>query len=117
MKTPDEIKNGLECCIANNGRAVCGECPYSKGGGAYHGCMDRNSADALAYIQRLEEDKKHLQERICNQRRQLKLLNAMYEWALSVLQKAKMNDRAQFERYLLDRGIDLNTDENSEVEG
>ena len=117
MKTPDEIKKGLECCIADNGRARCEGCPYAGDSGFRHGCMDRNSEDALAYIMQLEEDKKRLQERICNQRRQLKLLHAMYEWALSVLQKAKMNDRAKFQRYLLDRGIDLNTDENAEAEG
>jgi len=52
MKTPDEIKNGLECCVQGN---VCRKnCPY---GGSPHGivvCTANLSRDALAYIQQLE---------------------------------------------------------------
>lgn len=47
MKTPDEIKKGLQCCM---GEFACSECPYSN-----DGCGDDEEVkDALAYIQRLE---------------------------------------------------------------
>lgn len=62
-RTPDEIKKGLECCIANNGRAVCGKCPYSRDGGPYLGCMYINSKDTLAYIQQLERERDAAVER------------------------------------------------------
>ena len=48
MKTPEEIKKGLECC-ADEGYS-CAECPYES-------CSDDWNAverDALAYIQQLE---------------------------------------------------------------
>ena len=52
MKSADEIKNGLVCCVQGN---VCRKnCPY---GGRPHGiveCTSRLSRDALAYIQQLE---------------------------------------------------------------
>lgn len=49
MKTPEEIKEGLECCSGQNGHTYCrGGCPYS-----YDDCDDM-SADALTYIRELE---------------------------------------------------------------
>lgn len=45
MKTPDEIKKGLKCCLI----ALCKACPY----GNDPGCTSKN-LDALAYIQQLE---------------------------------------------------------------
>lgn len=65
--------------------------------------------DALAYIQQLEAERLELQNRIHEQRRQLRLLHAMYEWALSILRKAKQNDRAKLKRWLQDRGFDPKT--------
>lgn len=54
MKTPEEIKKGLECCSISHD--YCGtECPYN--------CYANGSAklsllkDALAYIQQLEREK------------------------------------------------------------
>ena len=49
MKTPEEIKKGLACCT---GSPMCSDCPY-------YDCSDCNDveADALAYIQQLEEAK------------------------------------------------------------
>ena len=52
MKAPDEIKKGLEMCGVIRGR--CKGCPYD--GNAE--CVSNHSADALAYIQQLEEDRK-----------------------------------------------------------
>lgn len=48
MKTPDEIKKGLEMCGVIRGR--CKGCPYD--GDAE--CVSNHSADALALIQQLE---------------------------------------------------------------
>lgn len=50
-RTPEEIKKGLECCIAHTS---CDMCPYL----GTNNCMAVNTADALAYIQQLEEDRK-----------------------------------------------------------
>lgn len=51
MKTPDEIKMGLECCFnEDNLDFVCGECPYDEA------CSECGNlfGDALNYIQQLE---------------------------------------------------------------
>ena len=48
MKTPDEIKKGLECCLKVG--ACNDECPYYN-----DGCGDdQELKDAIAYIQQLE---------------------------------------------------------------
>lgn len=55
MKTPDEIKKGLECCITDDdGYAKCSDCPYvgSEEWGCKFGAVER---DALEYIQRIED--------------------------------------------------------------
>ena len=46
MRTPEEIKKGLEICIAD---ASCRDCPYKNGN-----CGMQLERDALAYIQQLE---------------------------------------------------------------
>ena len=54
MKTPDEVKKGLEQCVkAESGETGCGGCPYVLS------CVkeedpDSIIADALAYIEQLE---------------------------------------------------------------
>lgn len=51
MKTPEEIKKGLECC-AKASEEACKHCPYSKGCERFEaGNLYR---DALAYITQLE---------------------------------------------------------------
>lgn len=47
MKTPEEIKKGLEICIADKS---CRDCPYNNGN-----CDMQLERDALAYIQQLED--------------------------------------------------------------
>ena len=47
MKTPEEIKKGLECCIENKG---CIDCPY-------RGDCNELEGDALAYIQQIEQER------------------------------------------------------------
>ena len=51
MKTPDEIKKGLECCFNEyNLDFACGECPYDEAGSECGDLFD----DAIALIQQLE---------------------------------------------------------------
>ena len=53
MKTPDEIKKGLECCPGYD----CKGCTcYSKCDDRGFDCVDALMIDALAYIQQLEAE-------------------------------------------------------------
>lgn len=52
MKTPDEIKKGLECCIKNSEEA-CYDCPYMIDCETFDNAGN-HSRDALAYITQLE---------------------------------------------------------------
>lgn len=52
MKTPDEIKKGLEHCSCGN---PCVECLYD--GRNFPLCIIRMLKDALAYIQQLEAER------------------------------------------------------------
>lgn len=51
MKTPDEIKKGLECCFSDMDCEVPIPCPYAFEKGS---CDNLMMSDALAYIQQLE---------------------------------------------------------------
>lgn len=55
MKTPDEIKKGLNC----NNIDHCNECPYDG-----LDCAKHVDQDALSYIQQLEVDNESKQKRI-----------------------------------------------------
>ena len=73
MKTPEEIKKGIECCTCPT--SDCDQCPYHKVGDG--DCVDEVKHDALAYIRQLEArvprwipveerlPEKHLQECLC----------------------------------------------------
>ena len=52
MKTPEEIKKGLECCIKNSEDA-CYDCPYMIDCETF-GSAGNHSRDALAFITQLE---------------------------------------------------------------
>lgn len=52
MKTPEEIKKGLECCIQNSEEA-CYLCPYMIDCETFDNAGN-HSRDALAYINQLE---------------------------------------------------------------
>lgn len=56
MKTPEEIKKGLECCT----HATCNGCPYAQDGCA----TNREMIDALDYIQQLEHQIGELTEKV-----------------------------------------------------
>ena len=60
MKTPEEIKKGLETCI---GKCIGNKphCPYHSCG---DGCMDSMNRDALALIQQLEAEKGELKREL-----------------------------------------------------
>ena len=54
MKTPDEIKKGLECCSDTDGfDGDCIKCPYKR----ELWCGDKTKIDALEYIQQLERER------------------------------------------------------------
>ena len=55
MKTPEEIKKGLECCITDN----CKECPYYPLYEVF-GCKLARAKDALALIQQLAQSNAQL---------------------------------------------------------
>ena len=55
MKTAEEIKKGLECCM---GVADCLACPYKKEhSDGSKSCVETSTKDALAYIQQLERER------------------------------------------------------------
>ena len=61
MKTPEEIKKGLECCSdAYEFDGDCIECPYKD----EQWCVDKLKIDALAYIQQLENQIGELAEKV-----------------------------------------------------
>ena len=62
MKTPDEIKKGLDICRGIN--APCEGCPYNMETLDYDESVSKLHDDALAYIQQLETEKSELLEKI-----------------------------------------------------
>jgi hypothetical protein len=63
MKTPDDIKKGLAAC-KRDGDCDRGNCPYRNlGGGTKR--IPGMSADALAYIQKLESTVNQLSKALC----------------------------------------------------
>lgn len=56
MKTPGEIKRGLECCV-NPYRGGCYRCPYNVGSAS---CVDSLLRDALSRIECLETECQHV---------------------------------------------------------
>lgn len=81
MKTPEEIKRGLEC-------GNCDGCPYARwdektGQFADHHC-EFVETDALAYIQQLERDNSQKDEHIM----WLEMMNAEYKHVLRYIKHA-----------------------------
>ena len=56
MKTPEEIRRGLECCAI---RQTCEGCPYEGVKTPTQDCMDVMQSDGLAYIKQLEREAQH----------------------------------------------------------
>ena len=61
MKTPEEIKKGLEYC--NEEHEDCKGCTYFDDEDYEMKCLDSVMVDALAYIQQLEETVARYKER------------------------------------------------------
>lgn len=61
MKTPDEIKEALECCAEIS---VCSECPYYNKLNFGGECVEIKSIDALNYIRQLENQIGELTEKV-----------------------------------------------------
>lgn len=62
MKTPEEIKKGLEAC-KRDGDCDRGNCPYHSLGTGTR-CIPAMSADALAYIQQIEDHIRDLAKKV-----------------------------------------------------
>lgn len=58
MKTPEELKKGLVCCVVNG--QDCRQCPQ-----LYNvECLEMVMHDALAYIKRLEAERDDMRENV-----------------------------------------------------
>lgn len=60
MKTPEEIKHTLRYCWCKDEKYQCIKCPYNKENDSCDKALD---ADALAYIQQLEDHIRDLTKR------------------------------------------------------
>ena len=56
MKTPEDIKKGLELCSADYGNLNCNKCTYESDPYSAS-CITELEKDALAYIQQLERER------------------------------------------------------------
>ena len=54
MKTADEIKKGIECCMCDPMERRCEKCPYADGGCERMTCEKDLGDDALALTQQLK---------------------------------------------------------------
>lgn len=79
MKTPEEIKKGLECCASVN--APCKSCPFATGTGGCE-CIQHMCECALTYIHRLEN--------------QIGELTEMVEQFEAAQSKVKITDQIRF---------------------
>lgn len=77
MKTPDEIKKGLEVCSIALETYDCPNCPYYK----ISGCGDKVMADGLVLIQQLEAESSRKDDVIRNL---TELLNAAHDETAAV---------------------------------
>ena len=66
MKTPEEIKKGLECCPGQYSSIGCGKCPYSIDGRYCGRNGDQPMKDALTYIQQLEASYSQVSKALCD---------------------------------------------------
>lgn len=73
MKTPDEIKKGLECCSE---KYPCSVCPFNLPNNFSGRCIKNAMLDAFALIQQLEADNSRKDDTI---RSLTELLNAAHD--------------------------------------
>lgn len=60
MKTPDEIKKGMQCAVDK--KCYWKECPYYNS--EEHTCINEVQLDALAYIKQLEAQNAELVQKV-----------------------------------------------------
>ena len=84
MKTPDEIKKGLECCILETDDTSlvdhCRVCPYQPTTGL---CLRTLFKDALAYIKQLEAAQPRwisVEERLPNRKEKVVVIDGKHTW-------------------------------------
>ena len=58
MKTPEEIKKGIECCLCDPMERRCEKCPYADGGCESLTCEKELGDATVALIQQYAEDRK-----------------------------------------------------------
>lgn len=83
MKTPEEIKKGLECCPGQYSSIGCGKCPYSIDGRYCGRNGDQPMKDALVYIQQLEASCSQVSKALCGKE------NATLEEVLQAVRQVK----------------------------
>lgn len=54
MKTPEEIKKGIECCMCDLMERRCEKCPYADGGCESVACEKELGDDTVVLIQQFE---------------------------------------------------------------
>jgi hypothetical protein len=81
MKTPDEIKKGLEVCSDALETSNCPNCPYYK----VSGCADKVLVDARALIQQLEAKDAEKDQRIAELEQELSAVKQERDAALADL--------------------------------
>ena len=82
MKTPNEIKKGLQCNEIDH----CSECPYDG-----LDCAKHVDQDALAYTQQLEADNESKQKRIDELESRLAQVERERDTALSEWKRTKLD--------------------------
>ena len=92
MKTPEEIKKGLEVCATLDGD--CENCPYDDGMQIM--CVDRLRKDALSYIVQLELYVSQVSKALCGKESATicEVLNAVSQLKSSLAQGERERDAA-----------------------
>ena len=89
MKTPDEIKKGLECCENPNGNpTICEECPYKDTKGS---CIDRLYMEARKCIRQLEAKDVKQAQRIAELEAELDAVKRERDAAVRDMRKMAMS--------------------------
>ena len=101
-RTPEEIKNALECC--NNMADGCSKCPYDTDTEDGWSCVVERNANALAYIQWLEYELSETREYYdCSDAANTELHSALYamkrERDAAVADMTELMQLAQFCRH------------------
>ena len=94
MRSSDEIKKGLECCADSGG--TCEECPYADGECR---AFEQLASDALALIQKLQEEVSKYEEGYDALTKIIKRLEAERDAAADALTKIVQNHDESFCEY------------------